>query len=272
MSEPETPGIAGDAGPDGVGPTVTATDIDSILADFRAWLQEASATASIETEQSPEPVDLFTLVAQFAALRHEVNLQTRAVRTQQELNAQTLRQLEAVAKPPLPPPDPSLEPLLKALVEAADAQILAARELQRLVQGVKESLETRELAQKKSVAAKPTLFGRLLGVSPAHEQMRQLEAELAERFAPPQAERIRNMVESAAAGLAMGLQRLERVMRQHGLEPIPAVGRNFAPETMEAVEVALDCGRPGGEVVDELRRGYLWNGVVFRYAQVRVAK
>ena len=42
-------------------------------------------------------VDLYTLVGQFTALRQEVNLQTRAVRAQQEQNAETLRQLaEAV--------------------------------------------------------------------------------------------------------------------------------------------------------------------------------
>ena len=33
-----------------------------------------------------------------------------------------------------------------------------------------------------------------------------------------------------------------------------------------------DSGRPSGEVIEEVRRGYLWNGRVFRYAQVRVAK
>src|SRR5262249_38299695 len=117
-----------------------------------------------------------------------------------------------------------------------------------------------------------TLFGRLLGAGRVHEQIRQLEAELAQRFVPRQAERVRNMVESAAAGLTMGLQRLERVMRHHGLEPIPAVGRSFDAEIMEAVEVTVDSGCPAGEVVDELRRGYLWNGAVFRFAQVRVAK
>jgi len=38
------------------------------------------------------------------------------------------------------------------------------------------------------------------------------------------------------------------------------------------VEAVLDSGRPAGEVIEEVRRGYLWNGRVFRYAQVRVAK
>ncbi len=77
---------------------------------------------------------------------------------------------------------------------------------------------------------------------------------------------------ATAAGYAMTLQRVERSMAQHGLEAIPAGGRPFDPELMEVLEVVFDSGAPSGEVVQEVRRGYLWNGRVFRYAQVRVAK
>ncbi len=64
-------------------------------------------------------------------------------------------------------------------------------------------------------------------------------------------------------------------MMQHGLEPIPAVGRPFDPDRMEALEVVLDSGRPSGEVVEEVRRGYLWQGAssgMRRCAWRRVAK
>jgi len=70
----------------------------------------------------------------------------------------------------------------------------------------------------------------------------------------------------------MSVQRVERALRQQGLEPIPAVGEPFDPERMEVVEAATGTGRPSGEVLEEVRRGYLWNGRVFRYAQVRVAR
>jgi molecular chaperone GrpE len=70
----------------------------------------------------------------------------------------------------------------------------------------------------------------------------------------------------------MSLQRVERALRQHGLEALHVVGQTFDPESMEVVEVVFDSGRPSGEVVEEVRRGYLWNGRVFRFAQVRVAK
>jgi molecular chaperone GrpE len=41
---------------------------------------------------------------------------------------------------------------------------------------------------------------------------------------------------------------------------------------MEALEIVASSGRPSGEVIDEVRRGYVWRGRVFRFAQVRVAQ
>ena len=88
----------------------------------------------------------------------------------------------------------------------------------------------------------------------------------------PELQQLHRQAEATAAGLAMGLERIERVMRTHGLQPIAVIGQSFDPELMEAVEVETSSNRPSGEVIDELRRGYLWNGRVFRFAQVRVAK
>jgi molecular chaperone GrpE len=84
--------------------------------------------------------------------------------------------------------------------------------------------------------------------------------------------RIRAMLESVVTGYTMSLQRLERALRQHELEPIQCVDQPFDPERMEALEIVSGSGRPSGVVVDEVRRGYLWRDRVFRYAQVRVAK
>ena len=70
----------------------------------------------------------------------------------------------------------------------------------------------------------------------------------------------------------MGVQRIDRALQQHGLEPIPCAGETFDPERMEVIEIVTDTDRPAGEVIDDVRRGYLWNGRVFRFAQVRVAK
>jgi molecular chaperone GrpE len=70
----------------------------------------------------------------------------------------------------------------------------------------------------------------------------------------------------------MSERRVQRLMREVGVELIETVGRPFDPEAMEAVEAVMSGEQPPGTVVEELRRGYLWDGRVFRFAQVRVAK
>jgi molecular chaperone GrpE len=101
-------------------------DIERILADFRGWLEtqpEEPAEPAIE----PTAIDLTTIAREFAALRHEVNLQTRASRTQLEQNAELLAELRQATESAADEgaePEPS-RPLLKALVEARDALGLA---------------------------------------------------------------------------------------------------------------------------------------------------
>src|SRR5262249_20766802 len=85
-------------------------------------------------------------------------------------------------------------------------------------------------------------------------------------------ERGEQALAALVTGYTMGIQRIGRARRGPGLEPSPTVGQGFDPERMEALGKVADSGRPEGEVVEEVRRGYLWNGRVFRYAQVRVAK
>jgi molecular chaperone GrpE len=41
---------------------------------------------------------------------------------------------------------------------------------------------------------------------------------------------------------------------------------------MEVVEVVEAADQPSGRVVEEVRRGYRWNGKPFRFAQVKVAR
>jgi molecular chaperone GrpE len=314
MSEFPPSGVAQDAAVSGV-PALTPEAIAAVLEDFRGWLTAAAAAGAAEpmAEQplAEGAVDLFTLVGQFTALRQEVNLQTRAVRAQQEQNAETLRHLaeavdllsQAPAAAPQwreAPADDPLRPLLKTLVDLYDAASLAGRELQRVQDAASATLRPIEEAAagidakeddepdwRPPAAVQPSWLARRFG-APGEDAgasyaawkaewtaRRRREREAIEerlRRAREAAERIRQTLAATAAGYAMTLQRVERAMTQHDLEPIPAVGQPFDPELMEVLEVVLDSGLPSGEVVEEVRRGYLWQGRVFRYAQVRVAK
>jgi molecular chaperone GrpE len=256
---------------------LTPAGIEAVLADFRSWLEQAALSPSEAPVPAPEaePVDLHSLLAQFLALRHEVNLQTRAVRAQQEQNAETLSRLaEAVraidgARPEAPAGGDGVRPLLKTLIDLYDALALARRELQRVQEAVLPVLEDFARAEPAPPPPRPSFLARLFGRGPG-------EAAPAAGPRPGQAAevagRLRAFLDSVITGYTMSLQRLERALRQQGLEAIPCAGRPFDPERMEVLEVVTDSGRPANEVLDEVRRGYVWNGRVFRYAQVRVAK
>ena len=227
-----------------------------MLADFRAWLREA--TVPPPPAPDAEAIDLHTLLAQFTALRHEVHLQTRAARAQQEQTAEALAALQQ-SQPVDRDGDEALRPLLKALVDVYDSLSLAEREVRRAQDHVAppQSAPT-------PPAAAPSFWSRLFGRKPVSAERPQQAA--------PAADRAPQVLASVLTGYTMSLQRVERALRQHGLEPIPAVGEPFDPERMEVLEVVNDSGRPSGEVVGEVRRGYLWRGRVLRFAPVRVAK
>lgn len=228
MPDPTPTGDAGGAFGRRPGP-LTPDAIDAVLADFRRWLE-----GLVDVPEPPPPsesaVDLATLVGAFTVLRHEVNLQTKATRTQSEQFAAVL---EAIQQPAADD-DAAVRPLVKAVAEMFDTLTRTTAEIDRLREATNEP---------------PSLWQRLFGRKSA----------VADRLA------------AAATGLRMSERRVERLMQEVGLEAIESVGRVFDPETMEAVE-AVAGSEPPGTVVEELRRGYLWRGRVFRFAQVRVAK
>ncbi|MBY0525303.1 MAG: nucleotide exchange factor GrpE [Gemmataceae bacterium] len=245
--------------------TLTPEAIDAVLADFRGWLEQlGDAPVSLDGTAPPEPIDLHTLVGQFAALRHEVNLQTKATRTQQEQNADTLRQLTQAVEAAKQAPktdtddDEAVRPLLKTLVDAADALALAKQEIERLQTTTGGALERLTTESQPAPSGLARWFSR--GTDNSSAARRQA------------AEQVRRLLDSVLTGYGMSVQRIERALQQHGLEAIACVGERFDPECMEVVEAVAESGRPSGEVIAEVRRGYLWNDRVFRCAQVRVAK
>jgi molecular chaperone GrpE len=283
---------------------LTPDAVAAVLADFHNWLTDLTTEdeASGACQRPGEAIDLHTLLGQFLAVRQEVNLQTRAVRAQQEQNAETLRQLAAALDAlqqsqmrteqfQRQAREEAIRPLLKTLIDLYDALTLAGREMQRMSETVQPALEQLAAAttaepEPPAVAPAPRPFWRsllylfhpelkMIAENERRAAQRQQEWEKQQeraRLAGASSERARQMLASLVTGYTMSVQRVERALRQHGLEAIATVGQRFDPERMEVVEAVIDSGRPAGEVIEEVRRGYLWDGRVFRYAQVRVAK
>jgi molecular chaperone GrpE len=66
-------------------------------------------------------------------------------------------------------------------------------------------------------------------------------------------------------------QKFLAMLETYGVRPFESVGLPFNHNLHEAVAMAKHEGGEQGVVVDELRRGYLWNNELLRPAQVRVA-
>jgi molecular chaperone GrpE len=72
-------------------------------------------------------------------------------------------------------------------------------------------------------------------------------------------------------GIVLLDRKLRALLESEGVTPIEAVGRLFDPREHEAVASVPATGRPDGEVVAEIQRGYRVRDRVLRPAMVAVA-
>lgn len=260
-----------------------------MLADFRTWLTDLAVPP--EPVAEPPAVDLHTLVAQFTALRHEVNLQTKATRTSLDQTGKALENLEGALDELRQRPaegEDEAEPLLKTLVDVYDNLALALRQVEKQRAAIDQPLaewvegttppDVGKLMESGPLAVRPGFWRRVFGASasptPRHPPLDAAVKEIEARHqrTAEAAKLVRSSFDGLIAGYRMSLARVDRTIEQAGLDVIAAAGEPFDPELMEAVEVVGDTGRLAGEVIEEVRRGYLRGEVVFRYAQVKVAR
>jgi molecular chaperone GrpE (heat shock protein) len=83
-----------------------------------------------------------------------------------------------------------------------------------------------------------------------------------------EAARLAERLEGLTAGYALSVQRLERALAACGIEPMVCLGQPVDAERMEVVQTVPDAAQPSGVVVEEVRRGYVQHGRVYRFAQV----
>lgn len=79
-------------------------------------------------------------------------------------------------------------------------------------------------------------------------------------------------VEAYRAGIELIHRQLLETLRKRGVTSIDTAGARFDPNLHEAVAYQASEGREDGDVIDELRRGYLFHEELLRAAMVRVAK
>jgi molecular chaperone GrpE len=73
-------------------------------------------------------------------------------------------------------------------------------------------------------------------------------------------------------GVELIHQQMTELVRKRGVKPIPAVGTDFDPRIHEAVVHEVSPAHREGEVMEELRRGYMLGDRLLRATLVKVAK
>lgn len=250
MGETTEPTAPRDAAPrDGSGearaPGLPARLLDP--EDRRAFLQSVAAALDELGQAEPPPPgvapetlseadqapDLFSLLAQLAALTRETQLQGRATnRLHAELGGALARLVESVSSP---------DAIAKKLAEARREGRLEL---------VAELLEMRDR------------FAR--GVEEARRRLAGLRG-LRARFGQ------RPLLEALLHGNELTLERLDDTLRRLDVHEIPSLGKPFDPRLMRAMDVAIASTAAPGTVVEVFRPGYTADGRVLRFAEVKVA-
>ncbi|NEX22419.1 nucleotide exchange factor GrpE [Thiorhodococcus mannitoliphagus] len=205
---------------------------DQLAARFRAYLDEACEADTADADAASAP-DLFTLLAELSALKNEVKLESRQVKTALD----EFRGLFDMLRD-------QQERLDEERARRRSAEHTADQHSQKEL--LLELLEVRDRLEAGHLQAsrfRPGLLGR--------------------RKAKP-------FVASMAEGMAMNLRRLDESLARRGVKPLTVVGRPFDPHSMHATGVAADPDIPAGQVVEELRKGFLHQDALLRPAEVIV--
>jgi molecular chaperone GrpE len=253
-----------------------------LLGRLRQWLADARASAEELGERpsdldapQPAPGDsefgLVTLVEEFTALRHELKLQTKTMRGQEEESQAQLAGLRLAIEA-----FRSVEPKEALAVWSAGKGLATAlADLDEALERGRTQIERAgrvlidEPARALPVAldklySRQSWFRRLLWRS-YHRQARALAATHG-----------RNEREALFAALFEGYGliqgRLTRALAAQRVERMATLGKPVDPERMIVIEVVEATDKPPGAVVEEVRRGYTWNDRVLRCAEVRAAR
>jgi len=204
---------------------------ERLVAQFRAYLDASNST--FDSADADDP-DLFSLMAELAALKNEVKLESKQIKQAYEQFRDLFDTLRL-----------SNERLAAELERIQQDEEQIARMAERTL--LLELLELRDRLN--------------LGYDHASGYQPNWLARLAKAD---------EFIAGMSRGLEMNLRRVDELLVRRDVYPIASLGRPFDPQTMTAVELSADRGRKQGEVVADVRIGYLQGEQLLRAAEVVV--
>lgn len=213
----------------------TAEQNSELLENFRDYLERSNLEQSAVREQ----VDLSTLLAEMAGLKTEVKAESRQFKN-------------------------TLDTLSEALASVQDDNKVLSAELAQ--HGERLEQQQREITR-----------AMLLEIVDIYDRLATGLA-LLENYRPVRSlfKRSRDkdvrFINSFKEGQMMTVRRFEQLLQRYQVRTIECVGKLLNPVTMTAVVTGHDPKLENGIVLEELRKGFLFQDKVLRLAEVKVNK
>jgi molecular chaperone GrpE len=239
-------------------------ETEALLNALRQWIVEFEAAAvdgaegRLRLDAAGGGVDLHTVVAEIAALKGEVRLESRVAKTSRE-------KMERAAE--------SFEEGLESARSALHDTVTGVEEGLRssLAPLLRERDQLREELHKLEEEGPLQAIHALLDVHEALRRGREATEEACRRLGWRRRLLPRALLGGLLEGYDMGCRRLERRLEELGVVEIACAGRDFDPRRMRSVESEVRSDLPAGRVLEVLRPGFTRGEQVLRYAEVRIA-
>ncbi|NOT13683.1 MAG: nucleotide exchange factor GrpE [Methylococcaceae bacterium] len=213
----------------------TDTQKNELLDDFRNYLEQCR----LEPFAANEQPDLNTLLIEMAGLKTEVKAEARQFKS-------------------------TLETLSAALITVQDDNRTLSAEF--AMYGERMQQEQQEIMRRVLLDI-VDIYDRLsTGVD-----MLQSYRPLRSLFKKSRDTDIQ-FIKRFREGQLMTVRRFDQLLRRYQVRAIGCVGKLLDPVTMTAVETCHDPALENGIVVEELRKGFLYQDQVLRLAEVKVNK
>lgn len=218
---------------------------ERLVAEFRACLEaldndgghDGNEESAASLSAPDAPVDLSLLFAELSVLRNEVRIEARQFKT--------------------------------ALDDMRGLTELLRDQNQRLTRDLERARETASSAQRQS---ERRLLLDLLDVrdrlDAAVTTFKAYQPSFLARFAAAE----HRLAMGLGEGIELTLRRLDELLSDRRVRPIDAIGAALDPNTMRAVSLATLPAHFSGEVLREVRRGFMREDELLRAAEVIVNK
>lgn len=212
------------------------TTKDELTRQFRACLEQLPED-NLEAISPEGSTDLYTLFAELTALKNEVKIESRQVKSAlEEFKAvfETLQEAQGHMAAELTRSRKDRDELSRALLRPLLRELLDLHD--RLAAGLAAATFHR-----------PSFFVRLC-------------------------KREGRMIEGLRNGQQMTLRRLEALLASCQVRPIEVLGQSFDPARMHAAETESRPELAEGVVTAELRKGFFWDEELLRIPEVKINK